>query len=58
VHLGAHGRQGLRPMVRAGQADDLMSGLEQFGYDGRPDVTCRASDENSHDGLPEITLKR
>ncbi len=57
VHLGAHGRQGRGPVVRAGQADDLMSGLQQLGHDGRPDVARRAGDENSHDELPEMTFE-
>ncbi|GII54964.1 hypothetical protein Pth03_33530 [Planotetraspora thailandica] len=52
VHLGAGGRQrGGRP-IRAGQADDLVPGFEEFEDDGGPDVPGRASDEYAHYAIP------
>jgi hypothetical protein len=57
VHIGAHGREGRGPTVRAGQADNPVSGLQQLGYDCRPDVARRAGDENSHEISLKTTLK-
>ena len=54
--LGAHGRQRRGGLVRTGQTGDLMPSLEQFGHHCRPDVSCRAGDENSHDVLPELAM--
>jgi hypothetical protein len=35
-----------------------MPDLKKFGHHCRPDVARRAGDENSHDELPEVTMKR
>ena len=58
VRLGAGGLQRGGGLVGAGQAGDLMPSAEQFGHQCRPDVSRRAGDENSHDVLPEVTMKR
>ena len=38
MHLGTGGRQGGGGLLRAGQTDDLMSGVQEFGDDADP--TC------------------
>jgi hypothetical protein len=58
VHVGAHGHQRRDGPVRPGQAGDLVSSLEKLGHHCRPDVARRAGDKNSHDELPEVTMKR
>ena len=58
VRLGAGGLQRRGGLVGAGEAGDLMPSAEQFGYQCRPDVSRRAGDENSHDELPEVAMKR
>ena len=58
VHVGAHGPQGRGGPVGPGQTGDLVSSLEKFGHQCRPDVASRAGDKNSHDELPEVAMKR
>ena len=42
---GGHRRGGV---VRAGQADDLVSGVEELADDGRTDESGRAGDKYTH----------
>src|ERR1035438_1547814 len=51
AHLGAHGLDGGGRGVGSGQAGDLVSGLDQFGDDGRADVAAGAGDEYTHEWL-------
>src|SRR5215469_17089784 len=48
AHVGAGRRQRGGGLIRAGQADDLMSSVEQFGDEGRADVPGRPGDEDAH----------
>ena len=48
MHLGARGCQGGGGFVRTGQADHLVTGLEQLGDDEGTDVPARAGDEDTH----------
>ena len=48
VDLGPGGLEGLRALVRAGEAKHWMAVSDQFLDDGRADKTGRASDENAH----------
>ncbi|GAA0273883.1 hypothetical protein GCM10009527_082930 [Actinomadura nitritigenes] len=48
VHLGTGGRQRGGGLVRAGQADDLVSRVEKFGNDGGADVPGGSGDEYAH----------
>ncbi|GII30276.1 hypothetical protein Pmi06nite_37180 [Planotetraspora mira] len=48
VHPGAGGRQRGGGLVRAGQADDLVPGSEEFEDDCGPDVSGRTGDKYAH----------
>src|SRR5690606_21450623 len=48
VRLGAGSRQSGGGLVRAGQADDLVSRCEEFGDEGGADVSGGSGDEYAH----------
>ena len=50
VSGGPRGAQDVGRLLRAGKADDVVSGGEQFRDDGRTDVTGRAGDKDTHFG--------
>ncbi len=51
VHRGAARGNGRRGGVGPREADDVVSGGEQFGDDGRADMAGRAGDEDPHGEL-------
>jgi len=50
LHDGSGGFQPAGGSFGAGQADHLVSGVEQLGNHGRADPARRTRDEDSHDG--------
>ena len=51
THLGPQGLDGGGRGVGPGEAGDFMSGLNQFGDDGRADVAAGTGDEDTHGQL-------
>jgi hypothetical protein len=51
-HLGAQVGHGLGGGVRAGQPEDLVTGADEFGDDGRADPAGGAGDEDAHKSSP------
>ena len=47
--LGARGLHGRGRLIRTGQADDVVSRVDQLGYYGGPDESARAGNEYAHD---------
>ena len=48
VRLGPGGLEGLGPLVRAGEAEHLVPGGDQFFGDGGADESGRAGEEYTH----------
>src|SRR5581483_7690400 len=51
-HLGARVLHSRGRGVGAGEARDVVAGLDELGDDGRADPTGRAGDENTHENPP------
>ena len=54
VHLGAGFGQRPRAYVGAGQAEDPVTGLEQFRHDARADEAGGAGEKDTHDEASAI----
>ena len=51
VHFGTRGEQRPSALVRAGEAEHLMAGTEQFRDDGGTDEASGSGDEYTHDNF-------
>src|SRR5207253_5326116 len=56
VHFGTGRRERIGGRVGPRQTDDVMTGVDQFGHDGRADPTRCAGDEDTHEQTSETAV--
>jgi hypothetical protein len=57
VHFGAGRRQCCGGRVRAGKADDLMPGVEEFADNRRSDVSRGAGHKDTHQEILQVEIR-
>ena len=55
-HLGARGGEGFSADIRAGKAENLMSGRKQLPDNGGADKTGRTGDKDTHGEISRCLL--